>query len=732
MKTLLIDNYDSYTFNLYQLIAEINGELPIVFRNDQTNWSNLKKLAFDNIIISPGPGHPKNNKDFGVCRQILLKANVPILGVCLGHQGLGLMYGASVIHAPEVMHGRLSAIYHNESALFKEIPQAFSAVRYHSLMVTKNLPAWLEKTAWTQDGIIMGLRHQKRPLWGVQFHPESISSEYGKHLLANFIEITQQFHKTRLAEQPKIKPLRFDDSSLNSTSTVPSNSHQKQPSEYTVLTRKLDIYVNAEQVFVHLYGKEPTAFWLDSSQVESGLCRFSFMGGGNGPNSQLIRYRTFAKELVVTDKHGTKYLKESIFAYLERKLARLYCSSNELPFEFNSGFVGYFGYELKAECEASVVKHLSVIPDAIFLLADQIIAFDHQEKTLWLICFVKRGQTAQAEDWFESIVEQLCTLPPLSPPVLGGRQEPVTFWLSRSYHKYLDNIQECLHEITEGETYEICLTNKIHTNIPIAPLTLYRTLRRTNPAPYSAFLRFNDIAILSSSPEHFLKIDRTRWVETKPIKGTLARGKTAKEDASLYKHLRSDPKSRAENLMIVDLLRNDLGRVCEIGSIHVPKLMDVETYATVHQLVSTIRGRLHPEKSAIDCIRAVFPGGSMTGAPKLRTMEIIDRIEQEARGIYSGSLGFLALNGTIDLNIVIRTAVMTPTEISIGVGGAIIALSDPKMEYEEMLLKAHALIRAILMTVSGKFEPKLYRIMGAYNHTRISEMSFSVSTGLDR
>ncbi|MBE6051438.1 MAG: aminodeoxychorismate/anthranilate synthase component II [Clostridium sp.] len=190
MKTLLIDNYDSYTYNLYQLIAEISGELPMVIYNDQYTWDEVKEFSFDNVIISPGPGTPSNKDDFGVCRDVIENSNVPILGVCLGHQGIADTFGAKVVHAPEAMHGRISKVLHNNSGLFSGIPQEFNVVRYHSLTVDENsLPACLEKTAWTSDGVIMGLRHVERPIWGVQFHPESICTDYGKNILKNFLDI---------------------------------------------------------------------------------------------------------------------------------------------------------------------------------------------------------------------------------------------------------------------------------------------------------------------------------------------------------------------------------------------------------------------------------------------------------------------------------------------------------------------------------------------------------------
>ncbi|MBE9201390.1 MULTISPECIES: aminodeoxychorismate synthase component I [unclassified Nodularia (in: cyanobacteria)] len=687
MRSLIIDNYDSYTFNLYQMIAEVNGELPLVIRNDQIDWKDLKKLKFDNVVISPGPGRPEKSEDFGICREVIQKVNVPLLGVCLGHQGLAHVYGGTVIHAPEIRHGRLSKIYHNESELFKGIPHGFSVVRYHSLIVAEDLPSCLEKVAWTEEGLIMALRHRYLPFWGVQFHPESICTEYGRKLLENFRDITEKFTQNQLGICTR-----------NGEVFSPLQQHPSPPAssdaQYQVCSKKLDIYLDAEQVFVHLFGEDTHAFWLDSSLVETGLSRFSFMGGSGGLNSLLVEYHTQSKEITITQSSTVTRRTESIFDYLKREIDYRQCKSDHLPFDFNCGFVGYFGYELKAECGSELV-HSASLPDAMFLLADQIIVFDHEEQTVYLVCLIKNQETTQAQAWFESTEKQLRTLAPLPPILAIGSKEPVVFRFSRSHETYIDDIQKCLSEIKEGESYQICLTNKLYTDSTPNPLEFYRTLRRVNPAPYSAFLRFGEIAIACSSPERFLRIDRAGWVETKPIKGTSRRGQTPAEDQILCEQLRHSEKDRAENLMIVDLLRNDLGLVCEVGSIHVPKLMDVETYATVHQLVSTIRGCLLPDMKATDCIKKAFPGGSMTGAPKIRTMKIIDELEQEARGVYSGAIGFLALNGAADLNIVIRTALLTPNGTSIGIGGGIVALSDPEAEFEEACLKAKALIQAL-------------------------------------
>lgn len=480
--------------------------------------------------------------------------------------------------------------------------------------------------------------------------------------------------------------------------------------EFKILISKLDIYCNSEHVFTTLFANEILAFWLDSSQVELGLSRFSFMGDGNGPNSLLVQYFTRDQKIVVTQSGQHTYLNESIFDYLDREIRRRNCPSPTLPFDFNTGFVGYFGYELKAECESELIND-SPLPDSMFLLADRILAFDHQEKSIYLLCLVKNGEEDLACEWFRGIKQQLLNLPPLPPVMVGAFTEPIDFHLSRSYKRYINDITDCLNEIYEGESYEICLTNKVRTDIQLDPLNFYRNLRQINPAPYASYLRFNDVTIASSSPERFLKVDQSGWAESKPIKGTRPRGKSAEEDLILQQDLGNNVKDRAENLMIVDLLRNDLGRVCKIGTVHVPKLMNVETYSTVHQLVSTICGHIEPNTSVIQSIKKLFPGGSMTGAPKLRTMEIIDRLEGEARGVYSGSIGYLGFNGAIDMNIVIRTAVMTHEGISIGVGGGIIALSDPQLEFEETLIKAKALINAILITAYGEIMPDNYRFL---------------------
>jgi para-aminobenzoate synthetase len=460
---------------------------------------------------------------------------------------------------------------------------------------------------------------------------------------------------------------------------------------------RLDALHDPERAFISLYGESPHAFWLDSGRVgERG--RFSFIGDSGGQLGAVVTYDVDAREVRIERGGQVEFVHESIFDYLKRETRRLRSPSAELPFDFNCGFVGYFGYELKADCEGDAA-HRAPTPDAAFLFADRLIAFDHLERCTYLLCLSERNGLGEGEGWIGEISRRLDCLAPLSESDLGRDSPegmPVHFDLRRPHEKYLEDIASCKQRLLKGETYEVCLTNKVLAEVEVDPLLLYRSLRRVNPAPFAAFLRFGGVAVLSSSPERFLRIGSDRWVEARPIKGTSRRGATRGEDERLAEQLRADQKSRAENLTIVDLLRNDLGIVCEFGTMQVRDLMRIETYETVHQLVSSVRGRLREDLGPPDCIRACFPPGSMTGAPKNQTMEIIDKLEGGPRGIYSGAIGYLGLSGGCDLSVSIRTIVIDGQSTSIGVGGAIVIESEPEAEYREALLKGRPAMQAIL------------------------------------
>jgi para-aminobenzoate synthetase len=682
VNVVIVDNHDSFTFNLFDLVGQVAGSPPTVVTNDGVSLEHLRRMAPEAVVISPGPGHPGRPRDFGVCTEVITGLGVPVLGVCLGHQGIAHAFGATVAHAPEPMHGRVSAVFHDGLDIFEGIPSGFRAVRYHSLVVTGRVPDELIVNAWTADGVPMAVRHRSLPLRGVQFHPESILSEHGHRLVRNFLDLAA----------PSRRP-----------ATVPSANGSASPAPRPARTdgrwrsraRRLPFWVEPEAVFCASYGEARHAFWLDSSLVQPGSSRFSFMGAADGPEGSVVTH----------DSDDSQEGPGSVFEVLEQVLAERQCPPPaDLPFDFNGGLVGWFGHELKSEC-GFTARHRSPLPDAAFLFADRILAFDHMERAVYLVALETEAGAADTDRWFAATERDLRFVP--SPPPIHPRPGIGHLTISPRRHGegYLSDIRRCLDQIRDGESYEICLTNTFATDPVDRPLDLYRIMRRVSPAPYAAFLRFDDVTVLSSSPERFLRVGREGSVSSKPVKGTAARAADGAEDERARRLLAGSVKDAAENLMIVDLVRNDLSRVCEIGTVSVPKLMDVESYGAVHQLVSTVSGRRRAGVTAIDCVRAAFPPGSMTGAPKARTIEILDRLEGGARGIYSGSIGWLGASGAADLNVVIRTAVVTPNETSFGVGGAIVALSDPAREFEECVLKGAAIIRSLLLLHGSPLRP---------------------------
>ncbi len=697
MRLVVIDNYDSFTYNLVHLLAEICQATPLVVKNDEISWEGLRKKQFDGIVISPGPGRPDHPDDFGLCKTVIEEATVPLLGVCLGHQGMGASLGGSVVRAPSPMHGRTSLIHHNGNGIFNGIPSPFKAARYHSLVVQPPVPSCLEVTAWTDDGLIMGLSHRSRPHWGVQFHPESIITEHGRKLLENFCREID----------PSIGRSASRGKSLNGSARRKESKSFRKRAFWREIPREIDM----EDAFSSLYSTSPHAYWLDSSLVEPGRARWSYAGDASGPNAARLQYRSSDRRLEITDSTGAHVRNTGIFDYLEQ----LETSRPEPapPCPFVGGYVGWFGYELRNEC-GSPTSRSATTPDAMFIHSDRFIAVDHVEKKTYVVAIDEPSQAERAKRWIDRTITAIeRSASAVMPEVRIIPNEPIKFFLDRDRQTYLSDIRRCLDLIQQGETYQVCLTNELHCKSDVDPLALYRTMRKVNPAPHAAFIKCPEGAVLSASPERFLSIDANGKVEAKPIKGTIKRDQDPLKDNQLAEQLRTSEKDRAENVMIVDLLRNDLSRSCEPGSVRVEKLFDVETYRTVHQLVSTVSGTLESTHRPIQLIRNAFPGGSMTGAPKTRTLRFIDELEKRARGVYSGALGWLGDDGAVDLSIVIRTIVANGGRLSMGVGGGVVAASTPEGEFDEMLLKAAASIKSVVVAVTGGFSSDRYELVGA-------------------
>jgi para-aminobenzoate synthetase len=667
---LLIDNYDSFTFNLQHLLAAELGEVPTVCHNDEIPFEALRRGEFRALVISPGPGRPEESDDFGGCRQAILEFDLPILGVCLGHQGIATAFGGAVEPAPAPVHGEATEIRHEGAPMFAGVPRRFEAVRYHSWVVSEPLPGCLEVTARAGDGSVMALAHRSRPIWGVQFHPESIGTPAGATMVRNFVA----------AAGGRLKAPRRRGS--------PPPQTRREPT-WDIVVRELGRFPDPERAFEAAFGEERNAFWLDDA---SGTGR-TFMGASAGPGGELLTQEAgddFAR-IDGEDRSTSSVSDGSIFDLLRRRLRERRVES-DLPFDFLGGYVGYFGYGLKSGL-GSPNRLEAATPDACFMAATEVVVFDHRSRQVFVLGLVPPGVSrTEVTTKVDALCRRLELVPDFigNPPVVEVEStdaELLDWALDRP--AYLEAVAAAQRELYAGESYELCLTNRVSLAVGTAdPFEIFVRQRNLNPAPYGAFLRCGDLTVLSSSPERFLRISRDGEVEARPVKGTRARGAGSEEDERLREELRASAKDRAENLMIVDLLRNDLSRVCQVGSVAVDELIGLETHPHVHQLVSTIGGRLRDDRDPLNCVEACFPGGSMTGAPKLRSMQILDRLEPEPRGIYSGALGYLSLGGGIDLSIVIRTAVLRDGVATVGSGGAVTVRSDPEEEWQEMLVKA--------------------------------------------
>ncbi|TSI16219.1 aminodeoxychorismate synthase component I [Brevibacterium aurantiacum] len=706
MRTLLIDNYDSFTYNLYHYLTEVNGCPPVIVPNDWKDWSIGALEEFDNVVISPGPGSPDKSDDFGICAEVIDDARIPILGICLGHQGIALAHGGTVAHAPTPRHGRLSEIRNFGVDLFSGIPPTFNAVRYHSLAVT-DVPEVLEVTAYSDDGVIMGLRHRTLPQWGVQFHPESISTEHSLALLGNFARLTREWTGGETEAS--------NTGTLNSGTPSSGTLDRPEPVTMALQVEALELSVPDETIFSALYGDEEEAVWLDGNDPSRRSSRFSIMGAPTGANGRVatadtstgtIRIRHTGRAPVDPADAETT-VSSGLFDWLEAELDTIDVESPALPFDFRLGWVGYLGYELKSEV-GSRNRHHSELPDASLMFLDRAVVIDHLESKVYLLALNGLGSSlTDCETWCaqtRAAIQDLASDTPLTPQGLAaspGTRNAVPNATSlaarHSRSEYRDNIERVLEKITDGETYEVCLTNMLEAEMEVDTeldtLGMYLALRSDNPTPFGAYLKSRKATVLSTSPERFVRITADGRVESKPIKGTRARGDTESEDVAVRDELVHSEKDRSENLMIVDLVRHDLGATAQLGSVSVDELFGIETYATVHQMVSTVSAVLDPENSPVACVRAAFPPGSMTGAPKLRTMSIIDELETGPRGVYSGGIGYFSLNGAVDLSVVIRTLVVADGTVRYGVGGAIVALSDPEDEYVETVAKAAPLLR---------------------------------------
>lgn len=450
-----------------------------------------------------------------------------------------------------------------------------------------------------------------------------------------------------------------------------------------------------------LFRDKPFSFFLDSGMDPQKLGRYSFMG-----SDPFLVMRSRGREITLLSPDGEKTVFGNPFDVLGELLQQYRLDGNPTTLPFVGGAVGYLSYDLGHFIEklpSTTVDDLQ-LPECYLAFYDAVIVFDHLEDRAYVAAtgFPERGSARQARA--EARLEELRRLLAETPcpedyedeyfdqPVSG----PVGLRSNFTHEGYIEAVETAREYIGAGDIFQVNLSQRFEADMPLPPYELYRRLRRINPAPFASYLNFDGVTVVSASPERFLRV-RNDLVETRPIKGTRPRGKDPTSDQALAQELVRSIKDRAEHVMIVDLERNDLGRVCRYGTVRVSELAALEKYATVFHLTSTVEGWLRPDKGVVDLLKATFPGGSITGAPKVRAMEIIDELEPTRRSVYTGSIGYLGFDGGLDLNIVIRTILVKEGRAYFQVGGAVVYDSDPEGEYIETLDKARALIHALSM-----------------------------------
>ncbi|KNF09205.1 anthranilate synthase component 1 [Gottschalkia purinilytica] len=456
-----------------------------------------------------------------------------------------------------------------------------------------------------------------------------------------------------------------------------------------MLVKKIDTSLDSFQLYT-LFKDEQYSFFLDSGMDNKKLGQFSFIGF-----DPILVFKSKENQVEITQDGKTTKYEENPFDKLKEILEKYKIDyKSELP--FIGGAVGYLSYDLCHHIEnlpRTAVDDVK-IPDAYFGIYDGVIVIDHRsgKDEVYISALGIKGKE---EDVFNSILEKIRDGEKTGVEItIPKRSKPAEFKSNFTKEEYIKSVNKVRDYIKSGDIYQANLTQRFQCDLEETPYELYAKLRSINPAPFASFIDFGDGHIVSSSPERFIKL-KDKIIETRPIKGTRPRGMTEEEDKKNRDELTSSEKDKSELLMIVDLERNDLGKVAKTGTVKVTELFHLEEYPTVYHLVSTVVAEIKDEHDAVDCIKATFPGGSITGAPKIRSMEVIDELEPTQRNIYTGSIGYIGFNGDMDLNIVIRTVVCKDNQAYFQVGGGIVWDSDAELEYEETLHKARAIMESL-------------------------------------
>ena len=469
---------------------------------------------------------------------------------------------------------------------------------------------------------------------------------------------------------------------------------------WTKLIADLETPVSAMQ---KLAGHSPNGFLLESVEGGATRGRYSFIGTRPDVIWRCFGGRAEINENADVDATAFRPIEGDVFASFRDLLAKSAIDLPDAMPPMAAGLVGYMGYDmvrLMEDLPATNPAGISGLPDGMFVRPTVMVIFDNIEDTAILVTPVRpkkeldaKAAYAKAEARLQQCIvtlDESLSHEKMSAPPSTETPVPVSNQTREAYHGMVERAKAY---IRAGDVFQVVPSQRFQVPFPLPPIALYRSLRRLNPSPFLFLLDFQDFAVVGSSPEILVRV-RDGVVTIRPIAGTRRRGKNAEEDRQLSEDLLADPKERAEHLMLLDLGRNDVGRVAEIGSVHVTEEMIIEYYSHVMHIVSNVEGRLDPKFDAIDALIAGFPAGTVSGAPKVRAMEIIEELEPDRRSIYGGCVGYFAANGTMDSCIALRTAIVKDGTMYVQAGGGVVADSDPEAEYQESRNKAMALLRA--------------------------------------
>ncbi|KAL8995066.1 MAG: hypothetical protein Q9169_005135 [Polycauliona sp. 2 TL-2023] len=813
---LFIDAYDSFSNNIVSLLEERLAAVQVtVIKIDQQIADFPAFLRdFDAVVAGPGPGHPETASDIGLIAKLWQLSDddlLPVLGICLGFQSLLVAFGGSVVPLPEPRHGIIRNVTSIDASIFEGL-ERISPVQYHSLHALFDPDQDLEALAWdveaeNQDAdggaksvnpgtILMAVKHRVKPFWAVQFHPESICSDTASQQLVNNWWAEAQswslqrraHHRNRSFDKwesktapdatdpnPSLEDLeqmslhRMDPMISGSDFTDSSTMADVKPK--TVIRRKLPLNeLGVPQIANLLRNSNGDAVVLDSEPHQRSDTGTHSIIGCVGATIMKLEYLISSGKVCVLQGAHRNFVDlasfdNSIFGFLKVFMSARKAVGGDPDIPFWGGLVGYVNYEACLETIDIRTPGHPDRPDISFVFVERSVVIDHEHQ-----CLHVQSITTNDEEWVEMISSKLASrnpptaneFVPINPSVLDPA---ITYPDPPSYVQKIGKCQEYIHS---GDSYELCLTNQstVDSNHLPDPWPLYLHLRSVNAAPFSAYLRLGGVTLLSSSPERFMRWTRPivspssaaeiSTVQFRPIKGTVKRYPEGPEGPAIRLEeataLLSTPKERAENLMIVDLIRHDLHGVVGSGNLSVPKLMVVEEYATLFQLVTVVEGTLINQpapistvpsltaspastpgtsrsvtpsslasnsgqhahrrykptnKTGIDVLAASLPPGSMTGAPKRRSCALLREIEeQKPRGIYSGVVGYMDVGGGGDFSVVIRSAFRWDSDTkchtdrrenrdkwTVGAGGAVTALSTEQGEWEEMVAKLGSTLR---------------------------------------